>query len=348
MNVVAIVAILAATITLIAITVHSPPAREDQRHLKHLEDLQTSTAQLQSSIRALHDSTDSRWKRMDRFQHRLESLLKPGSALKLHPVTAATATKEIAVEVEQIDKLVTGDSNKPQVAAHRPIRVFTEIALRTGTDKVSKDHEYGAPYQRWLGGVQDEKFAMIEIGFAGGKSAAAWEEFLPNAEIHEIEIACKPDRNEKWVTSTPLFKKWSAAGRVHCQSVTEWDKTAAILESLKSPLQLVIDDGGHSPTEMGLTFLYFFPRLAPGGIFVMEDIAAAWHNKQQFVWSIVKPLMDDVQRDTRWPNTIKHPPKLPSIAPLLRSVSCYQGLCVIERNDAPATTPPIPTWPPNV
>eukprot|EP00747_Dinoflagellata_sp_TGD_P169138 gnl/TRDRNA2_/TRDRNA2_197312_c0_seq1.p1 gnl/TRDRNA2_/TRDRNA2_197312_c0~~gnl/TRDRNA2_/TRDRNA2_197312_c0_seq1.p1 ORF type:complete len:285 (+),score=23.93 gnl/TRDRNA2_/TRDRNA2_197312_c0_seq1:24-878(+) len=206
-------------------------------------------------------------------------------------------------------------------------RNFTEIALRAGTDKVTT-HQYGEMYNRFLGPLQDQPLNFIEIGFAFGHSAEAWAEFLPNAKILEIEVAC----NEGSVKHSPLFKSWVESGKLKCGSITDWNFTGPVVAEHGTP-HVVVDDGGHSPDEMKASFLSLFPRLERGGLFFMEDLKESYVVHNGFMQEVVHSLLDDLHRKDQRFLAMVHPPKYPAILSRLRSVTCQTELCIFERND---------------
>jgi hypothetical protein len=80
-------------------------------------------------------------------------------------------------------------------------------------------------YQRFLGPLSRDDtapFLMIEIGFAAGWSAAAFREFLPRGELHEVEIGCVKEKaaanKNEWIYNAPMFSVMRTEGRLHCGS----------------------------------------------------------------------------------------------------------------------------------
>jgi hypothetical protein len=225
-------------------------------------------------------------------------------------------------------------------------RSFEEIAKRAGTDKVSQ-HNYGWFYQQHLGPISDDKFVFIEIGFATGKGAAAWREYLQNADVHEFEIGCAPDRimNNSWITGTAHYKSFLDSGKLHCGSALNYSYAEPIMKSFGDQLKVVVDDGSHGAWAMIDSLNYFFPRIQANGLFFMEDMACSYHaGSAGFVDYSLKPLLDDVNRDPLDAATTRKGPNFPELHPLLKSIHCAQGICVFVRNDHPAvmnaTLPP--------
>ena len=96
---------------------------------------------------------------------------------------------------------------------------------------------------------------------------------------------------------------------------------------------VAIDDGGHGADEMRGSFEYLFPRLAPCGLFVMEDLAESYAvGSFGFIPTVQRVLDDALHYDASIPYTT-HLRKLPHLADYLASIHCFKHLCVFYRND---------------
>lgn len=223
-------------------------------------------------------------------------------------------------------------------------RDFYEIARRTGTDKVTT-HHYQHIYQRFLGPLSHDDaqpFLMIEIGFAGGASARAFREFLPRGELHEIEVACvrpKTPHYNDWIYDAPLFSIMRREGRLHCGSGASRDFVLTLLQKLGRAPDVVIDDGGHSAEEMIGSFNLLFPRLAPCGLFFMEDLQESYRvgERDGFHVKVLRPALEAIHytADDTAVNKLRGNMST-NIVTRLRGVHCEQHICVFERNDAAA------------
>ena len=224
-----------------------------------------------------------------------------------------------------------------------PQRDFYEIARRAGTDKVTT-HQYQHVYQRFLGPLSHDdtpEFLMIEIGFAGGSSARAFREFLPRGELHEIEVGCvrpKTPHYNDWIYEAPLFSIMRKEGRLHCGSGASRDFMLALLAKLDRAPAVVIDDGGHSAEEMIGSFNLLFPRLAPCGLFFMEDLQESYRvgERDGFHVKVLRPALEALHyaADDAAVRGLRGNMST-AIVSRLRAVHCAQHICVFERNDAP-------------
>jgi hypothetical protein len=226
-------------------------------------------------------------------------------------------------------------------------RSFYDIAKQCGTDKVTA-HHYETAYQRYLGPLSlpdVPEFTLLEIGFAAGGSACVWREMLPRAESHSFEIGCfGPNRaKNEWIVNAPLFSTMVAEGKLHCGDGSSADFARPIISTFRHPLMVVIDDGGHGPSEMAGSFTYLFPRIQARGIFIMEDLAESYYvGESGFIPRFVLPLVQNLQHSNEFGVTAFLATQFNATAGLARflsSMHCYQHLCVFLRNDVPPLPP---------
>lgn len=139
---------------------------------------------------------------------------------------------------------------------------------RTGTDKLWA-HHYDEEYERHFAPIRDREIRLLEIGIGGyglenrgGESLKAWEMYFPHARVCGLDIEDKSFLNGGRIST---FKGDQTDGeflrRVHDSS---------------GPFDVVIDDGSHVQSHIIASFNVLFPLLAPGGIYVIEDMATAY------------------------------------------------------------------------
>jgi hypothetical protein len=128
-----------------------------------------------------------------------------------------------------------------------------EIGLKHHTDKASSNHCYLSIYEKYLSQWKDKAFTLLEIGVASGASIKVWQEYFPNAKIYGIDI--NPD---------------CKAENVFIGSQTDEKFLDEILYEIGTP-DIIIDDGSHVGSDMIFTFKKLFPKVNPGGFYVVED-----------------------------------------------------------------------------
>jgi hypothetical protein len=210
-------------------------------------------------------------------------------------------------------------------------------------------HFYNTMYQKRLGPhstPDTEPFQFLEIGFYNGKGYDTYKEFMPAAEAHSMEISCIPEgpRNEgKWPYGNPAsknknYQKYRDEHRLHCGDASDLVFLNKILiDEMKRPdappLKMVVDDASHLSAHMAASMFFWFPRIQPRGLFIMEDIQPI-SDADKFLTQFLPQIMADLHfcGDPKWPDE----PCFPTLQPLLASIHCEMHICIFERNDEPA------------
>lgn len=130
------------------------------------------------------------------------------------------------------------------------------------TGKVSdKWSAYFPVYERVLGPLRDKPLSMLEIGVQNGGSLEVWSEFFPEATVIvgcDVDERCRQLRYD------------DERIRLVIGDVTS-DGTREQILAHSPAFDVVIDDGSHISNDMLHSFLTFFPRIKPGGLFIVED-----------------------------------------------------------------------------
>lgn len=100
---------------------------------------------------------------------------------------------------------------------------------------------------------------VLEIGIWHGGSLALWREAWGECEV--VGIDCEDARLEAAKTH------YSEDSRITCH----WFECPSPLLSELGDFDLVIDDGGHGTELVVPTFEFLWPRLRPGGFYIVED-----------------------------------------------------------------------------
>ncbi|CAB9517094.1 O-methyltransferase I [Seminavis robusta] len=210
-------------------------------------------------------------------------------------------------------------------------------------------HFYHTLYNRWLGNYSlddAEPFQFLEIGFFNGRGYDAYKEFLPRAETHSIEIACLPEgpREEgKWpwgnfAKENKHYQEYLDTNQLHCGDGADYDFlhetwTTHMKRPDAPPLKVVVDDAAHISDHMAKSVFFWFPKIEPGGILVVEDIQPI-HEANKFRTDFLPQMMKDLHYcgDPKFPDKAC----FPTLWPLLHSIHCEMHICVFERNEMPA------------
>ena len=147
---------------------------------------------------------------------------------------------------------------------------LTELANHFGSDKGTATgdwgvaHGYTEVYERLLVSRRHEPLRVLELGVWRGASLQMWENFFPNAQIIGVD-------NLFDVAVRPLERAQVLVG-----DATDPEFLGTVLSRFpNSTVDVIIDDASHVLEHQIASFQYLFPHLAPGGFYIVEDIAGS-------------------------------------------------------------------------
>jgi predicted O-methyltransferase YrrM len=145
-----------------------------------------------------------------------------------------------------------------------------ELALKHNTDKSSRHHNYVKVYEKHFAPLRDRALQLLEIGIKEGASLRTWAEYFPNARVFGLDLhaECAAEATDR----IDVF-----VGR---QQDTEF--LGRVCRGMDDRLDIVIDDGSHHNPFTLASFEFLFPRLAPGGIYVIEDLVCSYETSPRF------------------------------------------------------------------
>lgn len=132
------------------------------------------------------------------------------------------------------------------------------LGILDDTDKTSLRWDYLRHYEAAFARFRHQPINIIEIGVFRGASLRLWEKWFSRATIVGIDI--RPE-----CTRFARGRRVIAIG-----SQTDPDFLAATAEQY--PPTIVIDDGSHISDHVQVSFEALFPRVLPGGCYVIEDV----------------------------------------------------------------------------
>ena len=202
--------------------------------------------------------------------------------------------------------------------------------------RIDKWHHYFEIYERHLARLRPANPTLLEIGVQGGGSLEMWRQYFGNsAPIYGMDIDPTVQRHEDIATKIFIGDQADPAflGDVLAQT---------------GPLDLVIDDGGHTANQQITSFETIYPTLSETGIYLVEDThTSLWGGRYmdrpdgqsflQYATARCAELMD-------WTGKIANFPMLgdrqaaQALAPsaslfcrTTRSISFYDSVVVFER-----------------
>ena len=133
-----------------------------------------------------------------------------------------------------------------------------EIGFRHGTDKSKLCHDYLDIYEQFFAPLRDEPITLMELGVQYGCSLRTWREYFSAATI--VGVDHLPLMTET-LAKTFLYQCDQADPRL-----------PAMLGERR--FDVIIDDCSHRSANTIASFKLLWPLLKPGGIYIIEDLAA--------------------------------------------------------------------------
>ena len=100
------------------------------------------------------------------------------------------------------------------------------------------------------------------------------------------------------------------------------------------PLKIVVDDGAHIAEHMAQTVFFWFPRIEPRGLLIVEGIQPI-SSADAFRTQFLPQMMHDLHFCGD-PSEETDEPCFPTLFSLLASIHCEMHICIFERNDRKA------------
>lgn len=140
-------------------------------------------------------------------------------------------------------------------------RELNEIGKSYGTDKSNDYHNYLNKYEFFIRKWENEPITVLELGVFKGGSIKTWESYFKKAIIYGVDIdeKCKCYENDRC--------------KILIQDLSS-EKTLAKLTELHP--QIIIDDASHIWSHQIKAIFQLFPKLAHGGVFIMEDLVTSF------------------------------------------------------------------------
>ena len=142
-----------------------------------------------------------------------------------------------------------------------PYTPLCALAEKYSTDKRPEPlgHGYTHYYYSLFAGREAEVHKVVEIGIDTGASLRMWREHFPHASI----IGLDSDRT-KLITED----------RITSHFCDQSDPASLLDASFRTGdhIDFMIDDGSHQAPDQVESAKEFVPLLAPGGIYVIEDV----------------------------------------------------------------------------
>lgn len=131
------------------------------------------------------------------------------------------------------------------------------------TDKSSRLHDYLRIYEREFEKWRDEPIHLLEIGLNVGASVKLWLQYFTQAKIVGMDIV---DFESKVGPFDPARFTFFKGDQFNVNDLRRFSEN-------QPKFEIIIDDGSHASGPIALSFSHLWPRVVPGGYYIVEDLA---------------------------------------------------------------------------
>lgn len=131
---------------------------------------------------------------------------------------------------------------------------------------INKFHHYFDVYDRYFNQFKGKKVTIVEIGVFQGGSLQMWRNYFgKEATIWGIDIDPRCKKLEEENTNILIGS----------QEDPEFLRN--IIDQI-GPIDILIDDGGHTQRQQIISFTELFKHIQPNGIYLCEDVHTSYMN----------------------------------------------------------------------
>lgn len=198
-------------------------------------------------------------------------------------------------------------------APANPLRHYSQ-SLASGRGLWKWEHYFDI-YHRHFSRFVGEQVDVMEIGIYGGGSLDMWRSYFgPLSHIYgvDIEAACQAYEND----------------HVSVLIGDQADRSfwGAVKQRLHG-LDIIIDDGGHTPEQQQTTLEEMLPFLRPGGVYLCEDV----HGDANRFAAFATGLVAELNRMTTIPGPL-YQSRVTPFQSSIHSIHFYPYVVVIEKH----------------
>jgi cephalosporin hydroxylase len=143
---------------------------------------------------------------------------------------------------------------------------YSSVDTSFGTDK-NTSHSYGSVYNMYFSEYKEKAENILEIGFDGGYSLLAYNDYFQNAKIYGIDI------------KNGIRANINGQERIKFFIGDALEKETINKSFPKNTLfNIIIEDGSHDPNHQIQHFRDFSEYVKKGGLYIIEDINGFYFN----------------------------------------------------------------------
>ena len=189
---------------------------------------------------------------------------------------------------------------------------------------IHKWTHYFDAYERHFNRYRNKKVVILEIGVYQGGSLQMWKDYFgAQAEIYGIDLnpTCK-----KYEEESIKILVGSQSDRVFLQK----------LKNEIPPIDILIDDGGHTMQQQIITFEELFDHVKSDGVYLCEDIQTSYvlrygggHKRKGTFIEYSKTFIDQLHAYHSTQSSLK----VTNFTQQVKSLHYYDSILVIEKGN---------------
>ena len=142
-----------------------------------------------------------------------------------------------------------------------------QIGKATGTDKHDLQHSFNDlsyldVYAKYLDVLRDQPIKLLELGVKDGASLSMWDRYFLRGQIFGIDIDPRCAQFER--------------GRIQVAIGSQADREFLKTAFGDVTFDVILDDASHVNTLTKTSLESLFARLAPGGLYIIEDLGCSY------------------------------------------------------------------------
>lgn len=188
---------------------------------------------------------------------------------------------------------------------------------------IHKWNHYFNVYERHFSRFRDKEIVVLEIGISQGGSLQMWKDYFgPKAKIYGIDVEphCK------------AFEEENISIFIGSQSDRNFLRE---VKKQMPPIDILIDDGGHTMEQQIVTFEEMFDHVKPQGVYFIEDLHTSYwlrygggHKRRGTFIEYSKNFIDYLNAYHSEQRSLK----VNNFTKSVESIHYYDSIMVLEKN----------------
>ena len=187
---------------------------------------------------------------------------------------------------------------------------------------INKYQHYFDVYDRHFSKYKGQEITIVEIGVSQGGSLQMWRSYFgPKAKIWGIDIDPRCKLLEEQNTNIIIGSQ-------------EDENFLESIYDITGPIDILIDDGGHTQKQQITTFNILFDKIKDDGVYLCEDVHTSYwlsygggHKRKGTFIEFAKNLIDKLNAFHSEENNLQ----VDSFTKSAKSIHYYDSIIVIEK-----------------